>query len=71
MKKKQAGQALIEYITIFAFMGLFAVNMVRVFSEILDDTAQGLAFNLTQQLSIGVCQTFCFHSGYKNENGGP
>jgi hypothetical protein len=64
--QKNKGQALVEYIIIFSFLALIAIKMVQGVSGYLTDTMGNLAYYLTQQLSVGVCDEHCYFSGYKN-----
>ena len=72
-KSRSMGQALIEYLAIFAFIGLFSVNLATNFNELMNESVRKIAFALTQQLSIGICgggsqqdSATCFFGGYKN-----
>jgi len=60
------GQAVIEYLIIFAFMGLFGVRLVGTFNVFLNDTVTGLAYAISQHLTIGVCEKQCFFGKYGN-----
>ncbi|MBT7608567.1 MAG: hypothetical protein HN576_02350 [Bacteriovoracaceae bacterium] len=64
--RNKRGQALVEYIIIFSFLALIAIKMVQGVSGYLSDTMGNLAYYLSQQLSVGVCDEHCFFSGYKN-----
>jgi len=68
MKRKAGsrGQALIEYIIIFSFMAIIAVRMVTAINGYLTGTMGNLAFYLSQQLSVGVCEKLCFLDTYGN-----
>lgn len=63
---KAAGQAVIEYIVIFAFMSLIGLSFVRGITGILSNTLGTLGYALTHELSIGVCPTACFMDSYDN-----
>ena len=67
LKKRSNGQAVIEYLMIFSFMALFGVKLLQGLGTTLDETISSLAFTLTQQLSIGVCDSTCFYTGYANQ----
>jgi hypothetical protein len=68
MKQVQnKGQALVEYIIIFSFLALISIKMVSGVSGYITDTMGNLAFYLTQQLSVGVCEEHCYFGGYKNQ----
>lgn len=61
------GQALVEYIVVFSFLALISIKMVQGISGYLTDTTGNLAYYLSQQLSVGVCEEHCFFSKFKNE----
>ncbi len=60
------GQALIEYLFIFAFIGLVSVSMMKGFGEAFATSMGSLNFFLTQELSVGVCKAACLGSQYEN-----
>ncbi len=66
-RDSERGQALFEYIMIFAFMALFGVTLMKFMSKALDGTTRGVAFFLTQELNIGICKSSCFMQGYGNK----
>ena len=66
IKRTSAGQAIAEYLIIFAFLSLFSVNMVITMNEFFNDSLTSLAFIVTQQLSVGTCEDECFFNGYLN-----
>jgi hypothetical protein len=68
---RQKGQALLEYIIIFSFLALIAIKMVQGVNGYITDTMGNMAYYLTQQLSVGVCDQHCFFSGYKNKANNP
>lgn len=65
-KKNQAGQAVVEYLFIFAFMSLIAINFVKGLSQYVSDTQGSLAYYLSQHLSVGVCRKECFIDAFGN-----
>jgi hypothetical protein len=60
------GQALIEYLLIFSFMTFIAINMVKGLGATLLSSVGYIGFELTQQLTVGVCSKGCFYNGYRN-----
>jgi len=64
--KKQNGQALIEYLFIFAFIAFLSIGMVKGLGKTMLSSVGYLGFELTEQFSIGVCQQYCFYNGYAN-----
>lgn len=68
MRKNQtSGQALVEYLFLFAFMSLIGVNLVRGFTSTMGTTSGSLAVILSNQLTSGVCEDQCFHEGFINQ----
>lgn len=68
MKKepKQQGQALVEYLFVFSFVALIGVFFVRSINLAITETMGGLAYALTQELSIGVCRFYCVTNAFMN-----
>lgn len=66
--KNKAGQAVIEYLFLFAFMSLIALNFVKGLSEYITDTQGSLAYYLSQHLSVGVCESECFVGKFRNSS---
>ena len=64
---KHAGQAMIEYLLLFSFMALIAINMVKGMGGMMTSSIQTIGYQLTQQLTIGVCERECWFTGYENE----
>jgi len=60
------GQAVIEYIFIFAFMALLGVAVLSRFGPFLGDHFGKLSFTISNTLSTGVCKDYCFLSNYEN-----
>lgn len=54
------GQALIEYILIFGFMIFLSVNFVKSLNTTMSKSVGSLAYELTEQLSVGACKKNCF-----------
>jgi hypothetical protein len=61
-----SGQALIEYLMIFSFMVFLSINLVKGLGKTTFRTIGFLGYELTEQLTVGVCPKNCFYSGYKN-----
>ncbi|MCY4523178.1 MAG: hypothetical protein OXB84_00420 [Halobacteriovoraceae bacterium] len=68
MNYTEQGQALLEYLLVFAAMCLIAVTLIKGFNKFMGSTVAGLNYQLSQQLSTGVCTRYCFYSGYENGN---
>lgn len=63
----QNGQALIEYLLIFAFVTFIAIGMVRGLGKTLTTSVGYIGYELTEQLTVGVCAKFCYFNGYNNQ----
>lgn len=63
MKK---GQALIEYILLFGMISLVSMGLVRAISTFLGNSTTSLSYALTQQLTVGACERYCFFGFYGN-----
>lgn len=64
--KNYDGQAVVEYIVIFAFMSLIGLSLVRGITTIFGTTLGTLGYALTNELTIGVCPSECFDHSYNN-----
>lgn len=60
------GQALIEFILLFGFLGFLAVNIFALMKDNLTNSLNSLNFVLTQYLSTGVCKEYCFYDAFVN-----
>jgi hypothetical protein len=67
MDIKNNGQALIEYLLIFSFMIFLSINMVKGLGKTMIGTVGSLGAELTEQLTVGVCEKACFYNGFKNK----
>ncbi|MAW07093.1 MAG: hypothetical protein CME61_02300 [Halobacteriovoraceae bacterium] len=63
---KKTGQALVEYMLIFALFALIAIGMVNSFNNLMGNFTTSFAVILSQHLSVGVCKDHCFFDGYGN-----
>lgn len=64
---KFTGQALVEYILIFAFFTTMSLGIIRSMSNVIDESMGGLAWILTQELKSGVCSKGCYiYEGFVN-----
>ena len=66
LKLKYSGQAVIEYILVFAFMSFIVINLVNLFAGYVGSSMGGLAYALTQQLTVGVCEQLCYLNSFGN-----
>ena len=65
--KLATGQALIEYLLLFSFMTFMAINVVKGLGKTMLSTVGYLGYELTEQLTVGVCAKDCFYQGYSNQ----
>lgn len=70
-KLRASGQALIEYLLIFSFMTFITITMVKGLGKTLFTSVGYLGYELTEQMTIGVCKEHCFYSGYVNQEKAP
>lgn len=66
LKLACAGQAVVEYMMVFAVMATIAVIMVKTLGGFMGNTTGSLGFALTQQLTVGVCPDACYYGKYVN-----
>lgn len=64
------GQAVVEYLIVFTFMALIAINVMAGIGVTVGETMGSLAFHLSQELSVGVCPSLCFYDNYENQQSG-
>ena len=60
------GQASIEYILVFAFLGFIGFTLMKGLTNFSDNLIGTLGYNLTQELTTGVCGRNCFIDSYAN-----
>lgn len=68
IKKNENGQALLEYILVFAMMAVISVGVVKGVSSAWNTNMLSLGYVLTDKLSTGVCPKMCFFNNYGNGN---
>ncbi len=61
------GQALVEYLLIFSFMVFLSISFVRALNGIMTNSIGSLSYELTEQLTVGVCQKDCFYTQFLNQ----
>ena len=73
MQKESRGQAIVEYLLIFAFFSVISIGIVRSIGEFSFNAINILNYRLTSNLTSGVCgsendsYSQCWHySGYIN-----
>ena len=52
---------------IFAMVGLIAVALVKAIGLAMGNGIGLLGTNLSEHLSVGVCQEWCFYDGFVNK----
>lgn len=63
---KTGGQATVEYIFILAFAAFLGRTAVLQFRNFFQGEMGKIGHALSTHLIVGVCNTECFYSGYKN-----
>jgi hypothetical protein len=63
---KNHGQATVEYIFILAFAIIFGFNVITKYTDFFSDSMGSVSHVLSTHLTIGVCNTECWHGGYGN-----
>jgi len=66
VKTKSKGQAAVEYLFVLVFMVLIAAKIVTRFNDFFRDSVGNLGHVLSRNLTVGICPSECFFSGYKN-----
>lgn len=67
IRMRASGQALIEYLLIFCFMTFISISMVKGLSKTMFASVGAIGYELTEQLTVGVCKELCFFKGYVNQ----
>jgi len=65
-KDRTGGQAMVEYLLVFALVAFIGLQFVRGLGRIWGGTFSSLAVAMTKQLSSGVCPRNCFYANYKD-----
>ena len=65
-RKKNKGQAVVEYLILFAFMGIIGLKFVQALNKTFGESMGNLGNALTAKLTTGVCKEACFFNGFKN-----
>lgn len=60
------GQATVEYIFILAFILLLGFKITNLFTNFFRDSMGGVGHILSTNVTVGVCRSECFFSGYVN-----
>lgn len=66
LHKNKSGQALVEYILVFAFLSTISLQLVRGFTNFMTETLGNVGHVMSYNLSVGVCDTECFYRSYNN-----
>ena len=61
------GQATIEYLLVFAMVALIAVALVKAVGLAMGGSMGLLGTSLSDQLSVGVCEDWCYYDGFVNK----
>lgn len=62
-----SGQALIEYLLLFSFMTFIGIGLVRGAGKVLTSSIGTIGYELTEQLTVGVCAKLCFYNSFENQ----
>ena len=60
------GQAMLEYLIVFAFVILITLGFVRKIELFFSNQMGNFSDVLSSHLSTGVCDSTCLYSGYSN-----
>lgn len=60
------GQALVEYLLLVVFLIILGSKLITGFTEFMRDSVGGLSHVLGLNLSVGMCETDCFYTEYRN-----
>ncbi len=66
MKKRQSGQAVVEYLLVLVLALIIISGLTQSVSNFLGQSFGSLGHYLTMNLSTGICQRDCFFSNYEN-----
>ena len=64
--KNILGQAVLEYLIVFAFLSFIGVSMVKGVGDVAAQSMGSLNYVLSQHLTVGVCERLCYYNGYIN-----
>ncbi len=65
-KTHNAGQAMLEYLFILIFIIGLSIAFINRFGAFMGGTFGNMAYVLSQSLSTGICEEYCFRKEYKN-----
>lgn len=66
-KKKESGQAMVEYLVILIFVASISIGLVKGLNTFLSASFGGLGRVLNDHLRTGVCAKDCLFNGYMNQ----
>lgn len=62
LKKKQRGQALVEYLFVMAFMSIILFNFTKGLNSVIGESIGTLRVILSTELTTGICPNLqCIH----------
>ena len=64
---RASGQALIEYLILFSFMTFIGIGLVKGVGKVLTSSIGTIGYELSEQLTVGVCEKLCFYNSYENQ----
>ena len=65
------GQALVEYLLIFAALALVSINIIKAMHGYFGESLESLNYALQTQLTVGVCSSkdrLCYFEGFLNKS---
>ncbi|HLE11254.1 MAG: hypothetical protein A2504_10735 [Bdellovibrionales bacterium RIFOXYD12_FULL_39_22] len=65
--KASAGQALVEYILLFAIISIITVNMLKTITTYFDEAVGNFGNIFSRHLATGVCERNCFFNDFGNK----
>lgn len=68
MKLDKDGQALIEYLFIFAAFSVISIGAAKGIAQFSSEFFDSFTYHLTQELSVGTCAAskVCWHDNFEN-----
>lgn len=68
MKLNHSGQAVIEYLFIFAAFSVISLGAAKGIAQFSSEFFDSFTYHLNQELSVGTCpaQKNCWHDSYEN-----
>ena len=65
-KRKNLGQATVEYLFVLILISLISVRMVRTLGTFMGEQMGLLGAAMSTHLTVGVCRDLCFYTNFLN-----